>query len=266
MGLFTPGMPGGLSSSNPEVLLVEDNAAHAALLKEMLEGHGLRFSLAPTGSQAMEKVSPEGPRIVLASVKLPDTDGYELCRLIKAKKEYKNIAVMLFADLGDPEDILKSLDSGADNFFLKPIDGKDLVTRMEFVLSNLSLHGANPPPHAGVEIFFKEKKYVITSERQQILNLVLSVYRMAMEKERDLIAAQEELKRMNERLEEMVRERTAELMEEIRMRNIVGRSLGQSDEALKKVNRALKNIRTRRAHGRAYRGMRYRRVPGLFKK
>jgi len=229
--------------SGDEVLLVEEDAAHAALLTEMLEGHGFRVALAPGGAEALKNISAREPRVVLSSVSLPDIDGYELCRRIKNKKELKNIPVLLFAGLSDPGDILKSLDCGADNFFLRPIDRKDLVTRIEFILSNLRLHGVNSPPHSGVEIFFEDKKYVITSERQQILNLLISVYRMAVEKNRDLITAQAKLRLVNERLEEMVRERTAELMEEIRMRNVLGRRLRESHEALKGANRALKILR-----------------------
>jgi light-regulated signal transduction histidine kinase (bacteriophytochrome) len=84
----------------------------------------------------------------------------------------------------------------------------------------------------GVEIFFKEQKYFITSERQQILDLLLSTYETAVIKNHELKAVQDKLEALNEQLEKKVEERTAALLAEIEERK-------KAEEEIKRLNDGL---------------------------
>ena len=147
---------------------------------------------------------------------MPEMDGFTLCKKIKSETT-SEIPVILLTSLSDPEDVLKGLECGADNFITKPYDGAYLLARINHILINAKLR-SDSKLQMGVEIFFKGKKYFINSERQQILDLLLSTYETAMMKNSELKDAQERLAATNDQLEKIVQERTAALLLEIEER------------------------------------------------
>src|SRR5262249_10520300 len=102
-------------------------------------------------------------------------------------------------------------------FITKPYDAGYLCARIHQMLVNVELR-RNSVHKAGVETFFKGRTYFITSERQQVLDLLMSTYETAVMKNRELQEVQEKLKALNEQLEGKVEERTAALIAEIEER------------------------------------------------
>ncbi len=197
-----------------EVLVVEDSATQAEELRQLLEDHGYAVTVAGDGHTALAAARTRRPALVVSDIVMPETDGYALCRAFKADEGLKDVPVILLTVLSTPHDILKGLECGADNFVTKPYRAENLLSLIGYVLANRELRRGGRT-QMGVEIVFGGQKYFITSERQQILDLLLSTYETAIERNDDLARVQKELQALNEQLEERVRQRTAELTGEI---------------------------------------------------
>jgi diguanylate cyclase (GGDEF)-like protein len=151
---------------------------------------------------------------------MPEMDGYELCKRIRSDKNFKEIPIILLTSLSDPRDVIKGLESGANNFIVKPYDERYLVSRVDYLLANLEIR-KNSKASMGINVFFAGENYFITAERLQILDLLLSTYENAYHQNLELIEARNELRELNEQLEEKVEERTSELRQEIEQRKRV---------------------------------------------
>jgi light-regulated signal transduction histidine kinase (bacteriophytochrome) len=107
---------------------------------------------------------------------------------------------MLLTSLADPHDVIRGLACGADAFITKPYREEHLLARIDYLLTNRSpcCQGTSDD---GLAIEFGGQKYCITADRRQILDLLLSTYETAMQKNTELIKARDELSRLNEQLE-----------------------------------------------------------------
>ncbi len=221
-------------SKDVEILIVEGNLAESEHLKHILEQHDYRVSVENNGKLAIDAARANPPQIVISAVLLPEMDGYALCRAIKTDKQLKNIPVILLTSLSDASDIIRGMECGADNFITKPYDEELLISRTRFILLNRELRGA-AKTQVGVEVIFHGEKYSITPERQQMVDLLISTFETAVQKNIELTRVQTELNRLNDTLEEKVAERTAQLTEEISDRRAAEASLLEQKEFLRDV-------------------------------
>ncbi len=197
-----------------EILIVEDSPTQAEQLRYLLEINGYPVTSAANGKEALSILLTHKPALIISDILMPEMDGYTLCKEIKSDENLKDIPVILVTSLSSPQDVLKGLECGADNFITKPYEEKYLLSRVNYMLVNMEFR-RDEKLKMGLEIFFAGKKYFITSERQQMLNLLLSTYETAVQKNLELTKAQNELREMNEQLEKKVEGKTAALKEEI---------------------------------------------------
>ncbi|MEW6209388.1 MAG: response regulator [Acidobacteriota bacterium] len=210
------------------ILVVEDSPTQAERLVHILELQGYRVSSARNGREAVESLKRRRSDVVISDVMMPEMDGFELCRAIRADPSLHSVPVILATSLSDPEDVLRGLESGADNFIVKPYDENLLLSRVRYILAN-KLIKESDKSEMGLNIFFGGRAYNITSTRLQILNLLLSTYDAAMQKNRELVDTQKELKAFNERLEHTVEERTKKLRAEVAERR-------RAEDEVRKLN------------------------------
>lgn len=183
-----------------KVLVAEDSPTQALQLKHILQGEGYQVTIAANGRLALEAAQHLMPTLIMSDVVMPEMDGYELSRRIKADPKLCDVPVILVTTMSDPQDVIRGLECGADSFILKPFDERYLLGRMQFVIMNRQMRemeGAGP----GVEIIFNGKKHFITANRLQILNLLLSTYEAAIQRNKELNRHQEELQAVNAKLE-----------------------------------------------------------------
>jgi len=193
-----------------EILIVEDSLTQAMKLQHILERHGYLVTGARNGSEALSSLKTRLPRVVISDINMPEMDGYELCRRIKDGEQTRELPVILLTSLSDPKDILKGLECGADNFIVKPYDEEFLLSRIQYVLANQELR-KNSKGKEGTEIFFAGQKYHLTSERIHSIDLLLSTYETAVQKNIALIKAKETLETQAEELREKNAEMAADL-------------------------------------------------------
>jgi signal transduction histidine kinase/DNA-binding response OmpR family regulator len=215
-----------------DIFIVEDSPTQALQLQHILEQHGYHCSVAENGREALALMRRNKPAAVISDILMPEMDGYQLCRQIKTDADLTDIPVILLTSLADPRDVIRGLECGADNFIVKPYDEQLLLSRIQYILTNQRIRrGAKT--QTSLKIVFAGQTYVITANRLQILNLLLSTYETAVQQNRQLTQTQEALQQLNIRLEDMVAERTAALQEEIAERRRVGEALRRSAERLR---------------------------------
>jgi PAS domain S-box-containing protein len=154
--------------------------------------------------------------------------------------------VILLTSLANPEDVFKGLECGADNFITKPYEENNLLARIHYLLANVHLR-TREKMQISMEVFFAGQKHVITSSRTQILNLLLSTYEAAVQKNRELVQARDSLAQMNGQLEEKVMERTVSLTEEIAEHK---RAIEKIEEQAALLDKAQDAITVRNLEGR----------------
>jgi two-component system sensor histidine kinase/response regulator len=213
------------------ILIVDDSPTQVEHLKYILEQHSYSVTAANSGRQALAHIGKKIPALVITDIVMPEMSGYELCQKIKAEEKTKDIPVILLTSLSSTGDVLEGLACGADNFISKPYNEQYLLTNIVNILINTKLR-KNERVRMGMEIQFDGNKRFITADQQQMLSMLISTYEAAVNRNKELIQAQNELTTMNERLEDLVDERTAELRVEIAERK-------QAEEKIRLLNREL---------------------------
>ncbi|MBI5453961.1 MAG: diguanylate cyclase, partial [Deltaproteobacteria bacterium] len=200
-----------------EILIIEDSPVQAEALKNTLSVAGYEAAIAHNGFRALEMVRKRRPCLVISDIEMPLIDGYEVCRAIKKDDQLRDIPVILLTVLTDKTDIIKGLDSGADEYITKPYDKGLLLSAIDRLLSGAE-EGRITETARGLEVEIDAKRHVITAGRKEIMEVLLSTYENAMNQYRKLFETECALQELNETLEEKVRLRTAELQAEINER------------------------------------------------
>jgi len=104
------------------VLLVDDNTTNLQLLHETLDGLGYNLLIAKNGQTALSIAQKAVPSLILLDIMMPEIDGYEVCRRLKADKNTAHIPIIFITALADEEDEAKGLGLGAVDYITKPIN------------------------------------------------------------------------------------------------------------------------------------------------
>lgn len=179
------------------ILIVEDSPTQLEHLQYMLEQNGYSVTASLNGSAAKEILKDQKPDLVISDIIMPELDGYGLCEFVKHTPELMHIPVMLLTNLSDPKDVIKGLQAGADNFLTKPYNEQFLLSRIRYILINQELRGTSSRTDMGIEIMFGGSKYFINSNRMQIIDLLLSTYENAIQKNGELSEANQQLVTMH---------------------------------------------------------------------
>lgn len=113
------------------VLVVDDVPANLKILEAKLSAEYFDVLMAPNGKTALELALREQPDIILLDVMMPEMDGFEVCRRLKADARTVHIPVVMVTALSDAEDRVNGLDAGADDFLTKPVNDLILLSRVK---------------------------------------------------------------------------------------------------------------------------------------
>jgi len=186
-----------------QLLIVEDSPTQAELLRCTVEEAGFSVLVARDAETALELLDRHTVDLVISDIVMPGISGYDLCRQIKSSVEHGQIPVMLLSTLNEPMDIIRGLESGADNFLTKPYKPEQVVARTRMILQNRSLRTRSAV--FGVEISFLGRTFTITSEKEQILDLLISTFEDTVQANRELQRHRAELAAAKIKLEEYAR-------------------------------------------------------------
>ena len=121
----------------PYILVVEDEDALATLLKYNLHKEGHRVAVASDGEEALMLIEERLPDLVVLDWMLPKVSGIEVCRRIRSKPETRNLPVIMLTARGEESDRVRGLDTGADDYIVKPFSMSELAARVRAVLRRI---------------------------------------------------------------------------------------------------------------------------------
>src|ERR1700704_4978817 len=118
----------------PNILVVEDEDSLATLLQYNLEKEGYQVSLAGDGEEALIQVDERLPDLVVLDWMLPKISGIEVCRRLRQRSETRNVPIIMLTARGEESDRIRGLDTGADDYVVKPFAMTELAARIRAVL------------------------------------------------------------------------------------------------------------------------------------
>lgn len=119
-----------MSGGKPTVLLVEDEAAQREVLAYNLEAEGFDVSRAGDGEEAVMLFEEDRPDLVILDWMLPKLSGIEVCRQIKIRPETRDVPVIMLSARAEEVDCVRGLETGADDYVVKPYSVIELMARV----------------------------------------------------------------------------------------------------------------------------------------
>ena len=129
----------------PVILIVEDEAPLVTMLRYNLEREGFAVDEAANGEEALLRIAERRPDAVLLDWMLPHVSGLEVCRQIRRAPSTRSLPVIMLTARGEESDRIRGLDSGADDYVVKPFSPNELIARLRAVIRR-----TQPEPEDGV--------------------------------------------------------------------------------------------------------------------
>ena len=136
------------SERKPRILIVEDHPIIAELVETRLRIEGMDPVKCPGGREALELIGKEPLDAVILDIMMPEVDGYEVLRHIRAHPATRTLPVIFLTAKSTPADIEKGLAMGANYYITKPFSGLDLVRKVRVCLEERRAAAASEPPAA----------------------------------------------------------------------------------------------------------------------
>ena len=119
-----------MAADQPTVLIVEDEPAQREVLAYNLEAEGFRVSRAENGEEALLLVSEEAPDLIVLDWMLPNVSGIEVCRQLKMRADTRGVPVIMLSARSEEVDKVRGLETGADDYVIKPYSIAELMARV----------------------------------------------------------------------------------------------------------------------------------------
>ena len=182
-----------------EVLIAEDSRIQAKMLRKKLEAAGYTVRWAENGKLGIQMTREQRPAIIISDIEMPEMTGYEFCESVKSDAQLKTIPFILLSTLSEAEDIIRGLHVGADNYVTKPYDADYLLSRVSDLLTTPL---GDDDDETELQVKLAGKEYTVKAGKQQVLNLLVSTFENAVGKNRELVAANQELSLARDQLKE----------------------------------------------------------------
>ena len=121
----------------PHILVVEDEDSLATLLQYNLQKEGYDIALAGDGEEALLLVDERLPDLIVLDWMLPKVSGIEVCRRLRQRNETRNVPIIRLTARGEESDRVRGLDTGADDYLVKPFSMTELTARIRAVLRRI---------------------------------------------------------------------------------------------------------------------------------
>jgi DNA-binding response OmpR family regulator len=113
-----------------KILLVDDSSTVLLLHRMMLAHCDYELLTARDGQEALDKATTERPDLIFLDVVMPRLDGFQTCRLLRARAETKDVPIILVTTRGEPHCVREGFESGCTDYITKPFDGEELLAKV----------------------------------------------------------------------------------------------------------------------------------------
>jgi two-component system, sensor histidine kinase and response regulator len=121
-------------SDRPSILVIDDEPNNFDVIQTLLGNEGYTFHYASSGQRALDRLDRLQPDTILLDVMMPDLDGIEVCRRIRASIEWRSIPILLVTALTDKSELQRCMSTGADGFITKPVNRLELQSRVASIV------------------------------------------------------------------------------------------------------------------------------------
>ncbi len=119
-----------MTGARPTVMVVDDELLIRETIRAALEHSGFSVMAVDEGGKALELILTRKPDLLILDLYMPDVNGWEICRKLKADPATAAIPVMIFSGSNEPVDVMSGIDAGAYDYITKPIDTEVLVKKI----------------------------------------------------------------------------------------------------------------------------------------
>ncbi len=189
------------------ILIVDDTPANLRVIVESLEGHGYRIVVATRGEEALKRADYVQPDLILLDVMMPDVNGFEICRRLKAQSSTRDIPVIFMTSLASVEDKVTGFSVGGVDYVTKPLHVEEVRARVNTHLSLRIMQKEVERQNAELQVCQRGLELKV-AERTAELS---ATNRRLCDEIEERRRAEEEVRRLNAELEARVTERTAQL-------------------------------------------------------
>jgi CheY-like chemotaxis protein len=170
-----------MSEGQTNILMVEDTLTQAMMLQHMLESNGFSVKHAKDGEEALRILSDGSSKvdIILTDVNMPGIDGYELCTKVKEDANLKKIPIVLLASLLEPSDIIKIIESGADNFILKHYEQSYFISRLQGIVDSMQF-AKEDVPDGTRKVTLAGEDFEVPLQPSKMLDMLISAFETAV--------------------------------------------------------------------------------------
>ena len=116
------------------ILIVDDDPTLLDMVQVFLTDEGYKTSTCNNGTKALERIASGGLDLVILDLKLPDVDGYEICKKVRQDPDTEDLPIIMLTGYTTVEDKIRGIEGGADDYITKPFNLSELKARIEMVL------------------------------------------------------------------------------------------------------------------------------------
>ena len=156
----------------PSVLLVDDEPDILDLLSYNLEREGFRVATANNGADALKQAQADPPDVVVLDVMMPKMDGMETCRRFREDAALRLIPILMLTARGEERDEVEGLDAGADDYLIKPVSPRILVSRVRAALRRTERTEAATTSQLRVhDLLVDRERYVVERGADEVFRM-----------------------------------------------------------------------------------------------
>ncbi len=133
-----------IARGRKKILIADDEPTIVASLEFLMVRSGYEVRVARDGDEALELVEAFAPDLVLLDVMMPRRSGYDICRALRERLEWRGIKVVMLSARGRAAEVARGLSAGADAYVTKPFSNRDLVARVDGLLDENAPDGGVP--------------------------------------------------------------------------------------------------------------------------
>ncbi len=173
------------AKKKPNILVVDDTPANLRLLTELLIQNGYEVRPAPNGRLALKTVESKLPDLILLDIMMPDLDGYEVCRQLKASERSRDIPVIFISAINETMDKVKAFSIGGVDYITKPFQPEEVLARLkthlairvmqqQLEIQNTQLHQEIAERKLFEEQLIKTRNELVQSEKMASLGRLVA--------------------------------------------------------------------------------------------